>query len=149
MLEYLPVHLNRQTPPPLLTKRSASLTPHRLIDQHVENHYHLQPLPTPSQSHLETHLLEAGYTSEPSVAEMVALLRDPRTRFVAIRELIARILVGNLEGKGGDLCLLPPGIASFLSSIPPVERAVGAQDGTSPTSPSSSQNMNNIDWSSV
>jgi hypothetical protein len=99
-----------------------------LLDQHVENNYHLEAFEG-SQGPLEKMLVEAGYSTEPGESEIAALLVNPRTRFAAIREVIARILVGNLEVRSRpELSLLPPQIVGFVKSIPPVERLGGADN---------------------
>ena len=99
-----------------------------VIDQHVENNYHSQAF-VGSRKPLEKGLAEAGY-SEPSVPEIASLLINQRTRFAAIREVIARILIGSLETRcRPELSLLPPQIVGFVKSIPPVERLGGADEG--------------------
>ena len=99
-----------------------------VIDQHVENNYHLQAF-VGSRKPLEKGLAEAGY-SERSVSEVASLLINQRTRFAAIREVIARILIGNLEARcRPELSLLPPQIVGFVKSIPPVERLGGVDEG--------------------
>jgi hypothetical protein len=113
-----------------------------LIDQHVENNYYSQAF-VGSQAALEKGLAEAGYSTEPTVSEIASLLVNQRTRFAAIREVIAKILVGNLEVRSRpELSLLPPQIVGFVKTIPPVERLGGADEGMfHPSSPASLRRM--------
>jgi hypothetical protein len=102
-----------------------------IIDQHVENHYHNKPFEG-NQGALERRLVECGYTSD--IAEVTAILVNPQTRFAGIRQLIAKVIIGNTDLKArSDLSLLPPQIAAFYSSIPPVERQSGSEDGRLPS----------------
>jgi hypothetical protein len=79
---------------------------------------------------LERGLAECGYSNDPSVREMISLLHNPKTRFAAIRQVIAMIIVRNGDCKArADVSLLPP-IASFCQAIPPVERQPGCDEGT-------------------
>jgi len=104
-----------------------------IIDQHVENHYHLQAFGG-SRGSLERCLVECGYNIEPSVPEMVALLVNPRTRFAGIRQVIGMILLGNVDCRSrAELSLLPPQIVGFCQSIPPVERQPGSDEGKKAT----------------
>lgn len=104
-----------------------------MIDQHVENHYHSEAIAGTSQNALEKALSEAGYSTDEdliSVSKIASLLINPRTRFAAIREVIARILVGNLMvNSRPEVCLLPKQIVDFVKYIPPVERLPGAEEG--------------------
>lgn len=102
-----------------------------IIDQHVENHYHNKPFEG-NHGALERRLVECGYTSD--IAEVTAILVNPQTRFAGIRQLIAKVIIGNTDLKArSDLSLLPPQIAAFFSSIPPVERQSGSEDGRLPS----------------
>jgi hypothetical protein len=100
-----------------------------LIDQHVENYYHLKPLEG-NQATLERRLIDCGYGTGPAVQDMVSLLWNPRTRFVGIRQLIATIIVKNIDPKArADVSLLPPQVAGFCQSVPAVEKQPGSEDG--------------------
>jgi hypothetical protein len=100
-----------------------------LIDQHVENYYHLQPFEG-SQGSLERRLVECGYEADPSIQEMISILKNPKTRFAGIRQLIAMIIVRNIDFKArAEVSLLPPHIAGICQSVPPVERQPGCDEG--------------------
>jgi hypothetical protein len=100
-----------------------------LVDQHVENNYHSQTFVGSSEA-LERGLADAGFSTEPSVSEIASLLVNQKTRFAAIREVIGKILIGNLDVRSSpELSLLPPQIAGFVGAIPPVERLAGADEG--------------------
>jgi len=102
-----------------------------LINQHCENHYHLHTF-EPSQNTLERPLIACGYGNNPSVQEMVTLLVDPRSRFAAVRQLIATIITSNIDWKTRpEISLLPTQITTFCNTIPPVEKQPGCQEGES------------------
>ena len=100
-----------------------------LIDQHVENYYHLQLLEN-SQGSLERRLVEFGYGADPSIQEMISILKNSKTRFAGIRQLIAMIIVRNIDFKArAEVSLLPPHIARICQSVPPIERQSGCEEG--------------------
>jgi hypothetical protein len=103
-----------------------------LIDQHVENYYHLHVFEG-SQGSLERRLVECEYGLDLSVEEMVSILKNPKTRFAGIRQLIATIIVKNINFKAGvEVSLLSSKIAAFCNSMPPIERQPGCEEGMYP-----------------
>jgi hypothetical protein len=99
-----------------------------LIDQHVENNYNLNPFEG-SQGSLERRLAECGYNTEPSASSIAGLLINPHTRFVAIREVIAHIILPEDWQRGKpELSLLPFQIAGFIKMIPSTEKLAGADE---------------------
>lgn len=106
-----------------------------VIDQHCVNHYLLEPVAA-SQGDWEKRLNDAGYSrlnrSGPTSAEMANLLQNPRSRLAAIHHLIALVILSHIDWRtGADVSLLPPQIASFCRTIPPVEKQAGSQAGKS------------------
>ena len=61
-----------------------------------------------SQGTLERRLMECGYGSDPSIQEMFSVLKNQKTRFATICQLIASVIVRNVEfTAGAEVSLLP------------------------------------------
>ncbi|KAI1811331.1 hypothetical protein GGS20DRAFT_115238 [Poronia punctata] len=98
-----------------------------LIQQHTENHYHLNPVRIES-SMLRQPLGDLGIErgSAPAIARLASLVLEPRTRQSAIQYVIAKTAFESTV-IGGSACmsLLPPMVSALGSSMPPVEGHVG------------------------
>jgi hypothetical protein len=110
-----------------------------VIDQHCVNHYHLEPVAV-SQGDLEKRLNDSGYSrlnrTGPTSAEMANLLQNPRSRLAAIHHLISLVILSHIDWRtGAEVSLLPPQIANFCRTIPPVEKQAGSQIGKSMSPP--------------
>ncbi|KAI3337562.1 hypothetical protein HD806DRAFT_476990 [Xylariaceae sp. AK1471] len=103
-----------------------------LIQQHVESHYHLQPVQLES-SRLRQPLSDLGIErgSAPAIARLASLAHEPRTRLNAIRYVIAKAVFESTV-IGGSTCvsLLPAMVSGLGSSIPPVEDHIGSHEAT-------------------
>ncbi|KAF4919067.1 hypothetical protein CGCVW01_v008263 [Colletotrichum viniferum] len=94
-----------------------------LIQQHVENNYH----PNPVQ--IDTHALAPslsnlglGELSKFSTEEIASLCIDPKTRQAGLQHVVSLTVFGSIDFKAKSrYSMLPGPIASFLQSIPPVE----------------------------
>ncbi|KAF5485280.1 hypothetical protein CGCS363_v014996 [Colletotrichum siamense] len=94
-----------------------------LIQQHVENNYHSNPVQidphalAPSLSNLGL-----GDLSKPSTEEIASLCIDPKTRQAGLQHVVSLAVFGSIDFKAKSrYSMLPGPIASFLQSIPPVE----------------------------
>ncbi|KAH7115504.1 hypothetical protein B0J13DRAFT_487778 [Dactylonectria estremocensis] len=98
-----------------------------LIQQHVENHYHLGPAPV-GASVSSQGLVKLGFTqgSGLSAEAVAALCAQPESRQVGIRHVISEIVFRSIDAHSRSrLSMLPVPVAAFLQSIPPAEQ----QDG--------------------
>ena len=94
-----------------------------LIHQHVENYYHLRPIPT-NNSVLSQNLQSLGLSEQPglSVGALAALCVDPNTRYAGLRHVISQVIFRSVDfSSRSALSMLPPPIATFLNSIPTSE----------------------------
>ncbi|KAI1409477.1 hypothetical protein F5Y13DRAFT_169920 [Hypoxylon sp. FL1857] len=92
----------------------------QLLQQHVENHYHMQPV-SQSVDTLSTALIHLGIdqNSTMSASRLAALAIDPNTRRSAIQHVIARVTFASVTLDGASpLSLLPQPISSFVSLMP-------------------------------
>ncbi|KAH8880210.1 hypothetical protein GQ53DRAFT_605744, partial [Thozetella sp. PMI_491] len=102
----------------------------QLIQQHVENHYHLQPIQV-SPAPLEQALVNLGFSQQNSMDAgfVVALALDPRTRSLALRHVVSFICFSSIDfDSRSRLSMLPAPVAAFLQSVPPVERQGAGQE---------------------
>ncbi|EQB54271.1 hypothetical protein CGLO_05909 [Colletotrichum gloeosporioides Cg-14] len=97
-----------------------------LIQQHVENNYHSNPVQidphalAPSLSSLSN--LGLGELSKLSTEEIASLCIDPKTRQAGLQHVVSLAVFGSIDFKAKSrYSMLPGPIASFLQSIPPVE----------------------------
>ncbi|KAF4870972.1 hypothetical protein CGCSCA1_v009951 [Colletotrichum siamense] len=94
-----------------------------LIQQHVENNYHSNPV------QIDTHALAPslsnlglGELSKLSTEEIASLCIDPKTRQAGLQHVVSLAVFGSIDFKAKSrYSMLPGPIASFLQSIPPVE----------------------------
>ena len=102
-----------------------------LIHQHVENHYHDEE----SHDHpddLKRKLGKCGFTdlTEPSAQRLAILLISPRTRYTAIRNLIASIIFRHINVESDpEVALLPDYMLSFAKAILGTKRRPGEEGG--------------------
>ncbi|OTA62066.1 hypothetical protein K449DRAFT_422785 [Hypoxylon sp. EC38] len=95
----------------------------QLLQQHVENHYHLEPVSLGVDA-LSMTLVHLGLdeNSPMSASRLASLVIDPNTRYKAIQHVIARIAFASVALDGASpLSLLPEPISSFVSLIPAAE----------------------------
>jgi hypothetical protein len=103
-----------------------------LIQQHVENNYHLQPVPEDPRV-LAASLVQLGVANGGSLAPdaLAQLALEPNTRYVALQHVISQVLFTSVDvSSRSALSMLPAPLAAFLRSIPPKE----AGDNTEVTS---------------
>ncbi|KAI1326630.1 hypothetical protein F5Y16DRAFT_223689 [Xylariaceae sp. FL0255] len=100
-----------------------------LIQQHVENNYHISLVPMNKNSLVEP-LVFLGIEQE-NAASLAALLVEPKTRISAVRHIIARAAFESTSIRGsGPISLLPPGISAITAAIPPTESHTGNHQAT-------------------
>ncbi|KAI0105602.1 hypothetical protein F4776DRAFT_646923 [Hypoxylon sp. NC0597] len=95
----------------------------QLLQQHVENHYHMQPVSLGVDA-LSTALVRLGLdqNSTMSASRLASLAIDPNTRYKAIQHVIARVTFASVTLDGASpLSLLPEPISSFISLMPAAE----------------------------
>ncbi|KAJ0352554.1 hypothetical protein COL154_012459 [Colletotrichum chrysophilum] len=105
-----------------------------LIQQHVENNYHSNPI------QIDTHALAPslsnlglGELSKFSTEEIASLCIDPKTRQAGLQHVVSLAVFGSIDFKAKSrYSMLPGPIASFLQSIPPVESRGGDKEGKFP-----------------
>jgi hypothetical protein len=101
------------------------------IHQHAENHYHLKQV-SERPGDLERALFNCGYTDRtiPSAKTMGALLTNPKTRKIAIRRLIASIMIENMGlNSNPERSLLPRHILASYQEMQRTSRLPGEEHG--------------------
>ncbi|KAK4122038.1 hypothetical protein N657DRAFT_691971 [Parathielavia appendiculata] len=91
-----------------------------LIQQHVENNYHLGPVQTDPRA-LAVSLMQLGIGNGGGLAaETIAQLAlEPTSRHVALRHVISQALFTSIDVSArSELSMLPAPLAAFLRSIP-------------------------------
>jgi hypothetical protein len=94
-----------------------------LIQQHVENNYHLQPVQEDPRV-LAASLAQLGVVNGGSLAPdaLAQLALEPNTRQVALQHVISQVLFTSVDvSSRSALSMLPAPLAAFLRSIPPKE----------------------------
>lgn len=104
-----------------------------LIQQHVEDNYHLsavaQSVNSLSQA-LENLGLSDTVKGVPGPGQLVSLALEPETRHVALQHVIARVMFDSISVKStGKLSMLPPSVSLLTRTIPPVENHIGNPEG--------------------
>lgn len=104
-----------------------------LIQQHVEDNYHLLPVGQSAGS-LSQVLVDLGLGNGGSSlfepGELAAKALDPSTRLAALQHVIARVIFGSLTVKSvGKISLLPPVVSSLVREMPPCENHMGNPEG--------------------
>ncbi|KAK3349839.1 hypothetical protein B0T25DRAFT_250163 [Lasiosphaeria hispida] len=95
-----------------------------LIQQHVENSYHLHPVQVDPRA-LGMSLVQLGLGNGISLTPeaIVNLALEPRTRFAALQHVISQVVFSSIDvSSRSQLSMLPAPIAAFLQSIPPNEK---------------------------
>lgn len=103
----------------------------QLIQQHVENNYHLQPVQR-SPNVLAQTLVQLGlYEQDSSAAiSLASLAVDPRTRWAALQHVISRVTFASSSLDGhSPISLLPPFSGAFVQTLPPIESHRGSSEG--------------------
>lgn len=106
-----------------------------LIQQHVEDNYHLLPLKR-STSSLSQALTGLGFTADnkalPGPERLADLTADPKTRHFALQHVISRVIFESLALRStSKLSLLPPAVSVMAREIPPCEKHLGNPKGQS------------------
>lgn len=104
-----------------------------LIQQHVEDNYHLSAI-AESTSSLSQALENVGLGDTvkgvPGPEQLVKLAVEPETRHLALRHVIARVMFDNISIKSaGKLSMLPPSFSLLMRTMPPVEEHIGNPEG--------------------
>ncbi len=105
----------------------------QLIQQHVENNYHLQPVQG-NLNALAQALADLGLVQQyPSAAvSLASLALDPGTRWATLQHVISRVTFSSLALDGPPpISLLPSFAGEFIRSLPPVENYRGRSEGES------------------
>lgn len=105
-----------------------------LVQQHVEDNYHLEPV-TESIESLEETLRKLGISEDekgtPSPTQLTTMAINPDTRHVALQHVIMRVIFMSLSAKpAGKFSLLPSTVTSLIQETPPVEKHLGNPEGT-------------------
>ncbi|KAI1373042.1 hypothetical protein F4677DRAFT_235672 [Hypoxylon crocopeplum] len=98
-----------------------------LLQQHVENNYHLLPV-SRSSNELSTALINLGIDQGGTISatQLASLALEPKTRYLAIQHVIAKVTFGSVVfGEASPSSLLPQPVSSFASMIPPTESRRG------------------------
>ncbi|KAI2630419.1 hypothetical protein GGS21DRAFT_200062 [Xylaria nigripes] len=104
----------------------------RLVNEHAQAHYHLQPVQLES-SKLRQPLYDLGIEkgSAPAIARLASLAIEPRTRLNAIRYVICKAAFESTVISGGTcVSLLPPMVSNMSSSAPPLRDHLGSHEIT-------------------
>lgn len=104
-----------------------------LIQQHVEDNYHLLPVGQSAGS-LSQVLVDLGLGNGGSSllkpGELAIMALDPSTRLAALQHVIARAVFESLTIQSvGKISLLPPSVASLVRNMPPCEKHMGNPEG--------------------
>jgi len=106
---------------------------YELIHQHAENHYSARNFEGRRQD-LQLELAICGWSdgggTEPSAQTIASLLANPATRRVAIRHVIARIILQHVDLESDpEVSLLPPQIVASGQAILKIKRTSAEQEG--------------------
>lgn len=109
-----------------------------LIQQHVEDHYHLLDVDQ-NISSLSHALEEIGLSDDmkgvPGPEQLAALAVDAETRHVALQHIVARALFDSISPKlAGKISLLPLPVSLLMRVMPPAEKHTGNEEGKLPHS---------------
>lgn len=104
-----------------------------LIQQHVEDNYHLLPLEQGAGS-LSQVLVDLGLgdgeSSPLKPGELATMALDPGTRLAALQHVVSRVIFESLTVKSfGRISLLPPAVSSLVREMPPCEKHMGNPEG--------------------
>lgn len=102
-----------------------------LIQQHVENNYHLHPVHVDPRT-LAVFLAQLGISGRGSLTpeDVSALALEPSTRQVALQHVISQVVFTSVDlSSRSQLSMLPAPIAAFLQSIAPRENGLNNAEG--------------------
>lgn len=104
-----------------------------LIQQHVEDNYHLFPV-TQSAGSLNQALTELGLAVNgktlPGPAQLACMTANPKTRHVALQHVISRVIFDSLTARStSKLSMLPLAVSSLVREMPPCEKHLGNPEG--------------------
>lgn len=107
-----------------------------LIQQHVEDYYHLSPVEE-SISSLSQALTELGLAVDgkafPGPAQLADMSANSRMRHVALQHVISRVIFESLAVKSTSrISMLPPAVSSLVREMPPCEKHLGSPEGQLP-----------------
>lgn len=104
-----------------------------LVQQHVEDHYHVEPKFT-TTGFISQSLVDLGFGDDtkgvPSAAQLATMAANPSIRHVALQHIIMRVVFASLTLKSNSkISLLPPAIVDLVRDMPPIEEHVGNIEG--------------------
>jgi hypothetical protein len=103
----------------------------QLVQQHVENSYHLQPVQVTLPVLVQA-LHSLGLTGDANTRpeDIAALALEPRSRHVALQHVISQVMFNSVDFTSKSrLSLLPAPVAAFLQSISQTEHSAGNAEG--------------------
>lgn len=108
-----------------------------LIQQHVEDNYHLFPVKQSigslGQALAELGLVVDGKTPS-GTAKLAEMAANPLTRHVALQHVISRVIFDSLAAKSTSrLSMLPLAVSSLVREMPPCEKHLGSPQGQTPS----------------
>jgi hypothetical protein len=104
---------------------------YELIHQHAENHYSARSFEGRRED-LRRELAKGGWNdmTEPSAQTLASLLVNPVTRRVAIRHIIAWVVLQHIDLKSRpEMSLLPAHIVASGQALLKIKRTPGEQEG--------------------
>ncbi|KAK8137318.1 hypothetical protein PG984_005258 [Apiospora sp. TS-2023a] len=109
---------------------------HKLLQQHMDNFYHRQPVDVDFATvKRAAERLELGPEDDLELNSLLSLALEPRTRTTALHHIIAQTLVRSIDFHSpGNLSMLPPHLVGLARSFPAGERGSGNSDGKHHTS---------------
>ena len=105
-----------------------------LIQQHVENYYHLKPVSVdPSAIAGGLSDLGLGRGKGMSTSHLATLALDPSTRQFALQHVVSCVTFGNLVADPRAVSsMLPPSVTAFTKELPPRDQRRGNAEGMFP-----------------
>jgi hypothetical protein len=103
-----------------------------LIEQHAESHYHINSIEADSAALRQTLVsLQVGNRRGERTEAIVSLALNPRTRLIAIRHVLSRVLFSSIDVRvHRSPSMLPVPVVDFLQSIPEVEQGADNAEAT-------------------
>lgn len=103
----------------------------QLVQQHVENHYHFQPVQG-NPNALASILASLGLEDQQPITlvDLASLALDHRTRSPALQHIISRVAFeSTVLGGSTPISLLPTFTKELVDNLPPVESHRGNREG--------------------
>lgn len=131
-----------------------------LIEQHVEDNYHLSPV-SQTLGSLSEALADLGLTNTsekgvPGAFQLASMAVNPEKRHIALQHVIARFIFGSISvdsirNSFGKFSLLPSSLTSVINHMAPCEKHLGSQKGQSApsTPPRYFTTLSNVNFSAV